>query len=278
MAAPRRPTPNVAAMSDLPRLPRRTSRRRRPAASRRRPATSPTAGTATPADPCSSSAGSPSGSSACSSCVLALQLAQPACCSSRCAARRSTSSDGTITLNDFDGKLGLYVAISGIAAAVGLALLVVQIIWTCRMAKNLGALGRQGQSFKPGAHHRRSTSSAAARSASSTSSCGASCGRAATPRAPRATPTGSAGRTVSIVVAHLVATLVAVVVGFASVRAGAGQRHPHATRRTTWPRTYPTSSASCIAGGLLQIAVAVIFIMLVRQLAARHMKAIGEAD
>jgi len=58
---------------------------------------------------------------------------------------------GTLTLSEFRDKLGPYIAASAIAGLVGLAALIVQIVWTFRIAKNMEVLGRQGRTFSPGA-------------------------------------------------------------------------------------------------------------------------------
>ncbi len=65
--------------------------------------------------------------------------------------RASEFRQGTMTLSEFADKLGPYIAASAIAGLVGLATLIVQIIWTFRIAKNMEALGRQGRTFAPGA-------------------------------------------------------------------------------------------------------------------------------
>ena len=182
--------------------------------------------------------------------------------------------DGNLSLSDFDGKLGFYVALSGITAMVGLALLVVQIIWTARMAKNLGSLGRGGQNFTVGWTIAVNILG------------GCTLGianffmwrelwKGSDPETPGYDPNWKARPTGSIVVAHLVATLTAVVVGIGLGAAGA----------ISIIRTNSTSDvadnlsnrfAVAVAAGLLQIIVSVIFIKLVQQLSARHMQAIGE--
>ena len=59
--------------------------------------------------------------------------------------------EGTTTLDDFTDELAPYLAISAIVGLVALGALVVQIIWTFRMAKNLEVLGRRSRKFSPGA-------------------------------------------------------------------------------------------------------------------------------
>ena len=182
--------------------------------------------------------------------------------------------DGVLSLNDFDGKLGFYVAISGITSVVGLALLVVQIIWTARMAKNLGALGRSPQSFGVGWTIAINILG------------GCTLGilpffmwrelwKGSDPESPAFDPSWKSRPTGSIVVAHLVATLGAVVLGFALGAAGAVSiiRNDGSSDIAD---NLSTRFAVVMGAGLLQIVVSVIFIQLVRQLSDRHMKAIGE--
>jgi Domain of unknown function (DUF4328) len=59
--------------------------------------------------------------------------------------------EDSMTLSEFHDKLGPYIAASAIAGLVGLAALIVQIIWAFRIAKNMEVLGRQGRTFSPGA-------------------------------------------------------------------------------------------------------------------------------
>lgn len=57
----------------------------------------------------------------------------------------------TITSSEFDKKLALYIGIALLAGAMSLAQIVVLIIWTFRLAKNHLVLARQPQAFSPGA-------------------------------------------------------------------------------------------------------------------------------
>lgn len=59
--------------------------------------------------------------------------------------------NNSITSSTFDDKLGLFVALALVASALSIAQLVILIMWTFRMAKNHLVLGRQPQSFSPGA-------------------------------------------------------------------------------------------------------------------------------
>lgn len=59
-------------------------------------------------------------------------------------------TNGSLTVSSFSDSTSLYTVIGLLAGLVGIAAIVVQIIWTFRMAKNLQAKGRQLR-FGPGA-------------------------------------------------------------------------------------------------------------------------------
>jgi hypothetical protein len=183
--------------------------------------------------------------------------------------------NGNLSLSDFNGKIGAFVAISGLAGVLGLALLVVQIIWTARIAKNLESLGRQGQSFRVGATIAINILG------------GCTLGilpffmwrelwKGSDPDSPAYDPDWKARPNGQIVVAHLVASLVAVALGFGLGIAGAVS-----VIRTNSGNDVADNLSDrflfVILAGLMQLVVSVIFIKLVRELAARHMKSIGEA-
>ncbi|MFZ4720431.1 MAG: DUF4328 domain-containing protein [Ilumatobacteraceae bacterium] len=183
--------------------------------------------------------------------------------------------DGTISLSSFEDKLGGFVALSVLASVAGLALLVVQIIWSVRIAKNLEAIGRQGQTFKMGL----------VIVANILGGCtlgilpffmwrefwmGSDPESSPYDQNWKSRPNGS------IVVAHLVATLVAVVGGLFLGAAGAIS----VIRQNSSNDVADNLSdrfGLVLLSGVLSLVVSVIFIQLVRQLAARHMKVIGEA-
>lgn len=183
--------------------------------------------------------------------------------------------DDVLSLDAFDDKLGVYIAVSGITSIVGLALLVVQIIWTARMAKNLGSLGRTPQSFGVGWTIAINILG------------GCTLGilpflmwrelwKGSDPESPAFDPNWKSGPNGTIVVAHLVATLGAVALGFALGAAGAVSIIRESGSNDI-ADNLSTRFGVVMGAGLLQIVVSVIFIQLVRQLAARHMKAIAEA-
>jgi hypothetical protein len=59
--------------------------------------------------------------------------------------------DDVISAAEFDDKIALYLGVSLLVAVIGIAQLVLLIIWTFRIAKNHRVLGRQPQTFSPGA-------------------------------------------------------------------------------------------------------------------------------
>ncbi len=67
---------------------------------------------------------------------------------------RASATDlvnNNITTASFDDKLGLYLGVAALAGVVSIAQSVLLIVWTFRMAKNHLVLGRQPQSFSAGA-------------------------------------------------------------------------------------------------------------------------------
>ena len=182
--------------------------------------------------------------------------------------------DGVLTVNDFDGKLGFYAGVSLITAIVGIGLLVVQIIWTARMAKNLGSLGRTPQSFGVGWTIAINILG------------GCTLGilpflmwreiwKGSDPESPAFDPNWKSRPNGTVVVAHFVATLGAVILGFALGAAGAVSII-NSNGSGDVAENLSTRFGIVIGAGLLQIVVSVIFIQLVRQLSTRHMQAISE--
>ncbi len=183
--------------------------------------------------------------------------------------------DGTINSNSFDDKLGVYLGMALLAAAVGVAQLVVLIVWTFRMAKNLLVLGRQPQTFKPGLTIVVNILG------------GCTLGIlnffmwrelwiGSDPETAPGDPMWKRRPLGGIVVAHLVLTLVSVAVGFA-VGIGAGIAGFNQSNSTDVAKNLTDKFGIVLASGALQIALGVVFIMLVRQLSARHMQSTRES-
>jgi hypothetical protein len=182
--------------------------------------------------------------------------------------------DGSITSGSFDNKLGTYLVVAVIAAAASVAMLVVLIVWTFRMAKNLVVLGRQPQSFKAGL-----TIAVNILGGCTLGILNFFMWRelwiGSDPDTGPGDPAWKRGAVGSIVVVHLVLTLVGAVIGFA-VGIGAGIGGFRSNSANSVAKNLTDKFGFVLASGALQVAVSVVFIMLVRQLAARHMQSTHE--
>jgi hypothetical protein len=183
--------------------------------------------------------------------------------------------DGSITSGSFDNKLGTYLVVAVVGAAASVAMLVVLIVWTFRMAKNLVVLGRQPQSFKAGL-----TIAVNILGGCTLGIINFFMWRelwiGSDPETAPGDPMWKRRPLGGIVVAHLVLTLVSVAVGFA-VGIGAGIAGFNQSNSTDVAKNLTDKFGIVLASGALQIALGVVFIMLVRQLSARHMQSTREA-
>jgi hypothetical protein len=183
--------------------------------------------------------------------------------------------DGSITISDFADKLGPYIAVSAIAGLVGLAALVVQIIWTFRIAKNLEVLGRQSRSFSPGATIAINILG------------GCTLGilpyvmwrelwKGSDPASPSGDPAWKQRPVGQIVHIWFAATLVTVGV---SLALGVGSAITRVNRgsNTTLAKQLDTQFGFVVVAGLLAIATSVSFLILIRQLSSRQMQSTREA-
>jgi uncharacterized protein DUF4328 len=181
----------------------------------------------------------------------------------------------TITLDEFADRLGPYLAVSALAGFVGLATVVVQIVWTFRIAKNLQVLGRQPQSFSPGA------------TIAITILGGCTLGilpyfmfrelwKGSDPTAAAGDPSWKQRAVGQVVHLWFAATLLTAAVSF-----GLGVRTAvmRITRdsNTALAKQLDSQFGLVVIAGVLSISTAVMFVGLVRQLSARHMQAISEA-
>ena len=183
--------------------------------------------------------------------------------------------NGTTTLTQFADKLGPYFAVSALAGFVGIATLVVQIIWTFRMAKNLAALGRQPQSFSPGATIAISILG------------GCTLGilpyfmwrelwKGSDPTVASGDPAWKQRPVGQIVHLWLASTLVTVVV---SLGLGVGSAITRINRGSneSMAKQLDSQFGFVVIAGLMGIITSVMFLGLIRQLSARHMQATREA-
>lgn len=183
--------------------------------------------------------------------------------------------DGQLTSSRFDDKLGVYLGVALLSSAVAIGQMVVLLIWTFRMAKNLQVLGRMPQAFKPGLTILVNLIG------------GCTLGIlnffmwrelwiGSDPETPPNDPQWKRRPVGGIVVAHLVLTLLSVVVGL-GVGVGSAFGGFGRSNSETVAKNLVDKLGVVVASGGLQIAVAVVFIVLVRQLSARHMASTREA-
>lgn len=176
---------------------------------------------------------------------------------------------------DFATKAAPYLAISGLVAVAAIAQLVILVIWTFRIARNASVLGRVDQKFRPGA--------------TIAVNLLGSCTLGILPffmwrelwRAsdPDAYPGDPSWRT------RAVSPLPAVQLGLGlaamAVSAGLGaarmfQNFGSSTSDTDFAKQLQDQLASIIISGLFTVAAGAVFLLFVRQLAERHMRATGE--
>ncbi|MEY4173710.1 MAG: hypothetical protein RI900_875 [Actinomycetota bacterium] len=177
-------------------------------------------------------------------------------------------------LSQLTGRLGIYLLASLLTAAVGITQLVLLIIWTFRMAKNLEVLGRK-LTFAPGATIAINILG------------GCTLGilnffmwreqwQASDPEVAAHDPGWKRGAVAPVIIAHLVLGLVGTLVGL-GLGLQAGLAGFGGTDSDALGENLTDRFGFVLASGVITIAVAVVFLVLVRQLAARHMRAIGEA-
>jgi len=191
---------------------------------------------------------------------------------------QATLRDDAVNLaNDLDaltGRLGFYLMASLLAAAVGIAQLVLLIIWTYRMARNLEVLGRT-LSFAPGATIAVNILG------------GCTLGilnffmwkeqwRGSDPDVPAHDPSWKRGTVAPLIIAHLALGLVATVVGL-GLGLQAGLAGFGNTDTESLGQNLSDKFGFVVVSGLLTLVASVVFLLMIRQLAARHMRAIGEA-
>ena len=179
-----------------------------------------------------------------------------------------------ISVSQFDDEFAMAAVAGALLAAVSIAQIVVLIIWTFRLAKNLTALGRPRQSFKPGATIAVNILG------------GCTLGilnfymwrelwAGSDPDTAPHDPNWKQRAISPLVVANLVVGLLATVV---SIAAGIGSGF--AAINTNGSRDIADNLADrlglVLLTSALQIGVAVVFLMLVKALSVRHMKAIHE--
>lgn len=193
-------------------------------------------------------------------------------------ALRNSAKDylNDIATSKFTDRLGLYVAVGALVALASVAQLVILIIWTYRMAKNLQVLGRMPQSFGPGA------------TVAINILGGCTLGilnffmwrelwRGSDPDTAAGDPSWKQRPVTSLIPLHLALGLAGTVAGIAGgIAAGFNGVRVSGNSDKDLAKQFSDRIASVTVSGLLSIAAAVVFIMIVRQLSARHMAATRE--
>ena len=183
----------------------------------------------------------------------------------------------TISASEFDDKLGLYLGVALIAGAVGIAQIVLLIIWTFRMAKNHLVLGRQPQAFGPGATIAVNILG------------GCTLGilnffmwrelwKASDPETSAGDPSWKQRAVSPLIGIYLGLSLAGIV---ASISLGfSGSFGPVRTTGTSaeLAKNLSDKLGFIAISGVLSLCAAAVFIVFVRQLAARHMQATRESE
>jgi hypothetical protein len=183
--------------------------------------------------------------------------------------------DADITLDEFADKLGPYIAATAIAGLVGFAALIVQIIWTFRIAKNMEVLGREGRTFSPGATIAINILG------------GCTLGilpyfmwrelwKGSDPESPAGDPNWKQRAVGPIVHTWLVTNLLTVLVA-GGLGVGNAFTRVSTNSDSTIAKQLDDRLPLVIAAAVMSIITAVVVLGLVRQLAARHMQATREA-
>ncbi|MDO8392577.1 MAG: DUF4328 domain-containing protein [Actinomycetota bacterium] len=195
---------------------------------------------------------------------------------------RNSARDFLLTGNAsaFDDKLGLFFGIGLIAGALAVAQLVVLCVWTWRLAKNAQILGRQPQKFSPGATIAINILG------------GCTLGilpffmwrevwRASDPDVAPGDVRWKSGLVTTLIPVHLGLTIAAAIItGISSasrtfgVSTGAGF---NTGNRTDLAKSLDDKMALIGVGGALSFSAAIVFLLIARQLTARHMRATREA-
>lgn len=177
----------------------------------------------------------------------------------------------------FDDKLVAYVGFSALVGIASIAQLVILIIWTWRMAKNAQLLGRQPQKFSPGATIAINILG------------GCTLGilpffmwrevwRASDPDVAPGDARWKSGLVTALIPVHLGLTLAGVVSTISiSASAGATVGWNQGGSRTEIAERLNDKVFALVVSGLATAAAAVVFLVIVRQLTARHMRATREA-
>jgi hypothetical protein len=184
--------------------------------------------------------------------------------------------NNSISTADFDDKLGLYLGIVLIAALISIAQAVIMIVWTFRLAKNHLVLARQPQSFSPGATIAVNILG------------GCTLGilnffmwremwKASDPETAAGDPTWKQRAVTPLIGIYLGLSLAGGAAGLAVGLSGSFGPIRTSGSSTDLAKNINDKIGYIALSGVLTLAAAAIFIVFVRQLAARHMQATRES-
>jgi len=192
-------------------------------------------------------------------------------------ALRSAAQDyvnNTLTSSQFTNKAATYVLVAVLLVFVGLAQLVLLIIWTFRMAKNMRSLGRVPQTFSPGWTIAINILGGCTLGIANFFMW-SEIWKGSDPDTAVGDPTWKQRSVGAVVMAYLVLTLASVAAGF-----GLGVGNAVFSFRSGSNNTVATNLSDkfglVVVVGIIQLATLVVFLQLVRQLSARHMRATKE--
>jgi len=183
--------------------------------------------------------------------------------------------DDSLSSAQWDDKLVVFGVIGILAAIAGIAQIVILIIWVFRLAKNHQVLNRQPQSFSPGATIAVNILG------------GCTLGilnyfmyrelwKASDPETPPGDPSWKQRVVTPLITAYLVLSLAGIAAGLAGgIRQFGGVRTSNSAEDLAEDLADQLGVISL--SGVLGVAAAVVMIMFVRQLSARHTKTTGEA-
>lgn len=183
--------------------------------------------------------------------------------------------DGVITDNTFTDKLAPYLAVAGLAALAGAAQIVLLIIWTFRMARNAQSLGRVDQKFRPGA--------TIAINLLGSITLGIlpffmwrELWRVSDPDAAPGDPSWRQRAVSPLIPLHLGLGLASVATGLILGANRIFNQFNSSNDNTDIAEQLRDQLPMIIISSLLAIAASAVFVMIIRQMSARHMRAIGE--
>lgn len=184
--------------------------------------------------------------------------------------------NNNISSSTFDDKIGLYLGVVLLAGIAAIAQIVILIIWTFRLAKNGQVLGRQPQAFSPGATIAVNILG------------GCTLGilnffmwrelwKASDPDTAPGDPSWKQRAVTPLLTAYLVLTLATVAAGLALGISGSFGPIRTSGSSTDLAENISDKIGYIALSGVLTLAAAGVFIVFVRQLAARHMQATRES-